>query len=109
MKPVGFVEFKRARYAALLAEYEISRDEIAEAYPDAALIQEWERLLSDCAARRLPFSRQLLQSLSVHMQHGINRLSKGASLPAGYVIPPSSKPTKHCESAEYPLQTDSAI
>ena len=59
---------------------------VREAYPEKPMRQEWEALLDHCAERGMPFSRQLLQSLTVEHQHGINRRSKGASLPDGFVI-----------------------
>ena len=86
-RPIGFNQFKQERIAELRAEYpEISVEEIKDSYPDAILHQEWEAMLDRCAERGMPFSMQLLKSLSVEMQHGINRRSKGASLPPRFVI-----------------------
>jgi hypothetical protein len=86
-EPIGFEHYKTRRWMQLWSEYpEILMDEVKESYPTPMLRQEWEAMLDRCAERGMLFTRQLLQSLPIEMQHGINRRSKGASIPARYVI-----------------------
>lgn len=86
-QPIGFETYKTRRWMHLWADYvDIQMEEVKKSYPEIVLRGEWEAMLDRCAEQGARFSRQLLQSLTIEHQHGINRRSKGASLPVGFVI-----------------------
>ena len=85
--PMSFTRYRRDRLMEIWDESGVAMSEVREAYPAMMMRFEWEEMLDRCAERGVIFPRQLLQALPVQFQIGINRRSKGASMPERYVIP----------------------